>query len=221
MTFDDLGRECSQCLIYQPWAEFYKLARGLNGRHAACRSCARKKAQVHKARDPDALRRMHRESKRRTRAADSAREAAACRRWREKNKEHIARKNRAYYEKNTDRVKASVRAYLAANPEKAKAWQQNYRARRRAGGLLTGAQVHKVLFRSRVCFYCEKAFTLRRRPTLDHVIPLSKGGTNQMWNLVACCRSCNSSKRERPLAVWEPPVGRRLVAEKLAILLAL
>ena len=32
--------------------------------------------------------------------------------------------------------------------------------------------------------------------TLDHVIPLSKGGTNAEDNLITCCRSCNSKKGE-------------------------
>ena len=28
--------------------------------------------------------------------------------------------------------------------------------------------------------------------TADHVIPLSQGGTHDMWNLRAACRKCNS-----------------------------
>jgi len=35
--------------------------------------------------------------------------------------------------------------------------------------------------------------------TLDHVIPLSHGGTNHWMNLVGSCHSCNN-KRNR---VWE------------------
>jgi hypothetical protein len=31
-------------------------------------------------------------------------------------------------------------------------------------------------------------------PCIDHVIPRSRGGSNDLSNLVLCCRSCNSSK---------------------------
>lgn len=39
---------------------------------------------------------------------------------------------------------------------------------------------------------------------LDHVIPRIQGGTNDESNLVACCRSCNSSKGGRRPEEWRP-----------------
>ena len=30
--------------------------------------------------------------------------------------------------------------------------------------------------------------------TVDHVVPLSQGGTNSMWNLQLLCGPCNSEK---------------------------
>ena len=47
----------------------------------------------------------------------------------------------------------------------------------------------------RVCAYCGKA----EAQTLDHIIPQSKGGTDDPQNLVACCIPCNSSKQDRDL----------------------
>lgn len=43
-----------------------------------------------------------------------------------------------------------------------------------------------------------------RRATLcaDHVIPLSRGGTNDEGNLVCACLPCNSSKNDRLLSEW-------------------
>ena len=39
----------------------------------------------------------------------------------------------------------------------------------------------------------------------DHVVPLNKGGTDTMGNIVPCCRSCNASKADRILyEQWIP-----------------
>ena len=38
--------------------------------------------------------------------------------------------------------------------------------------------------------------------SLDHVIPLSKGGTHSVGNMLSLCRSCNSSKSNRFLSEW-------------------
>lgn len=43
------------------------------------------------------------------------------------------------------------------------------------------------------CYLCGDALTLRM-VTVDHVQPLSKGGTCHVSNLRPCCRSCNNAK---------------------------
>ena len=44
----------------------------------------------------------------------------------------------------------------------------------------------------RICHYCGAPAT-----SVDHVIPKARGGSNNETNLVACCASCNASKRDR------------------------
>ena len=36
----------------------------------------------------------------------------------------------------------------------------------------------------------------------DHVIPISKGGTHVLSNLVPACRACNFSKRAKDAETW-------------------
>ncbi|NJR41179.1 MAG: hypothetical protein HC781_22980 [Leptolyngbyaceae cyanobacterium CSU_1_4] len=39
--------------------------------------------------------------------------------------------------------------------------------------------------------------------TLDHVIPLSKGGSDLPGNLACACLQCNSSKSDRTVQEWK------------------
>jgi 5-methylcytosine-specific restriction protein A len=44
------------------------------------------------------------------------------------------------------------------------------------------------------CHYCHGNF----RPeelTMDHVVPLSRGGRSNKGNVVACCKKCNNDKK--------------------------
>jgi hypothetical protein len=50
------------------------------------------------------------------------------------------------------------------------------------------------------CVYCGSV----ERLACDHIVARSRGGRNELSNLAAACQSCNSSKRDRPLALWRP-----------------
>lgn len=72
-----------------------------------------------------------------------------------------------------------------------------------------------------LCRYCGKEVrrTARRlfvfRATLDHVIPRSRGGSNDRENLVTCCQPCNDLKADRtPEEAGMPllPVGTFRIA---------
>lgn len=55
-----------------------------------------------------------------------------------------------------------------------------------------------VLERDGSCAYCQSSLT-KYTVTLDHVIPKSAGGSDDLDNLVACCKSCNTLKGAMPL----------------------
>lgn len=46
---------------------------------------------------------------------------------------------------------------------------------------------------SGLCFYCGKKFAFKEL-TMDHVVPLARGGTTTAGNVVPACRPCNKNK---------------------------
>ena len=45
-----------------------------------------------------------------------------------------------------------------------------------------------------ICYYCEKKFN-RNLLTMDHIVPLSRGGKSTKGNIVPSCKICNTSKK--------------------------
>lgn len=57
-----------------------------------------------------------------------------------------------------------------------------------------------VLWRDRGhCKYCYEILTAKTF-TIDHIVPVSAGGTDEFKNLVACCKYCNKFKGSQPLS---------------------
>lgn len=58
------------------------------------------------------------------------------------------------------------------------------------------------------CAYC--TIDCSKRPTIDHIIPRSKGGNNKLENLVIACFECNNKKGGK-----SPKNFRRLMLQPL------
>ena len=52
----------------------------------------------------------------------------------------------------------------------------------------------RELFRQGICHYCGKTFP-ETELTLDHIVPVARGGRSTRGNLVVCCRACNQAKK--------------------------
>lgn len=108
------------------------------------------------------------------------------------------RKRYATDEKFRERTKKNVRVYIQNNPEqRQKVYIRNhqYRARRRgANGVFSYSDWTDMIKRTGGrCTYCGS----EKKLTVDHIVPLSKGGTNYRDNLQLLCRSCNARKSDK------------------------
>jgi len=45
-----------------------------------------------------------------------------------------------------------------------------------------------------VCYYCHQIFH-RDDLTMDHIVPVSRGGKSTKNNIVPCCKDCNNDKK--------------------------
>lgn len=52
------------------------------------------------------------------------------------------------------------------------------------------------------CHYCGRV-TPRSELTMDHVVPLTRGGRSVKSNLVTCCKECNNQKKNLLPQEWD------------------
>jgi len=53
-----------------------------------------------------------------------------------------------------------------------------------------------------VCLYCGRKFSSREL-TMDHIIPISRGGKTTKGNVTTCCKECNNAKKQLLPMEWE------------------
>ena len=55
---------------------------------------------------------------------------------------------------------------------------------------------------SGICHYCKGQFAPKEL-TMDHVIPIARGGRSEKFNLVPCCKECNTKKKQLLPTEWD------------------
>jgi 5-methylcytosine-specific restriction endonuclease McrA len=68
------------------------------------------------------------------------------------------------------------------------------RAERRKARTLRKTRWWQQKTASGTCHYCGRKVGIKNL-TMDHVIPLARGGQSTKGNLVPCCKKCNTSKK--------------------------
>ena len=137
---------------------------------------------------------------------ESVRERA--KRWSRTHPDRKRSNDKEYYAKNTDKRRAQSQEWYQSNKERRREYKrlpevrrryQAHQARRRSlkkgsKGTVTAQQFKELCERyDNKCLACGKKVTL----TMDHVIPLSKGGIHDISNIQPLCLSCNSSKYDK------------------------
>ena len=209
------GKRCTRCDEWKALERYPKRARRADGRESRCRECSNASLRESRQNRRDLLaegaevehgtvnayssygcrcdpcREAKREESRRFYETNRASRLAATMRWRAKDPDRHLATNRDWYRRNGDharKVKARAqhrritRARLRGDERLHAEWEW-LRLLRRHGGR---------------CAYCDAQGVMTR----DHVIPVSRGGTDTIGNILPACQSCNYSKKDRLLVEW-------------------
>ena len=109
----------------------------------------------------------------------------------EHREEHL-RYGREHYIAHREELLENSRKYFLEHPEAHSKANHNRRALlANAPGTLTKKDIKKCLEdHQNKCYYCNSTEHL----TIDHLVPLSRGGSNTPDNIVPACKACNSRK---------------------------
>jgi 5-methylcytosine-specific restriction endonuclease McrA len=163
----------------------------------------------------------------------------SLKKWRDKNKERILKDNNKFrkehpeyrsehYKKNKEKILKQNKKWREENPEHFKEIQKKWhktekgKAMIQRGNSKRQARIKKIIntltskewldilekYNYR-CFYCDAEFEIENMPTRDHIIPISKGGNNIKENVIPACKSCNSSKQDKDLIIFEMKIDRK------------
>lgn len=140
----------------------------------------------------------------------ATREASRQRYLRERDRRLKQRFN--YYHGHVEQYRLYYQQYRQSHALQCKVNGHNRRARQRsAPGSHNVTDVQRQ-YKSQKgkCYYCFKKLSQGKKAYhVDHIIPLSRGGSNDPSNLVITCPSCNLSKKDKLPHEW--PEGGRLL----------
>lgn len=141
----------------------------------------------------DRYRQRNAEKIRQRRLLRKQRELAYNREYRETRREELRAKNRAYRERNLARERARSKAYSKRRPEVGQKNVLSYRARKR-GAFVEHIDPTVVYRRDKaVCGICRKHVT-KDQASIDHIIPLARGGEHAYRNVQLAHLRCNIGK---------------------------
>lgn len=108
--------------------------------------------------------------------------------------------SQSWYANNKSANAAFTKAFLDRNPGLRSHYVSTYRARKRDNGVFAISKHEIASLLLKPCFYCGDNL---QKITLDHIVPISRGGRHSIGNLVSACMPCNSSKGSKFITEWK------------------
>lgn len=211
------ARYCTgECKELKDFKEFGKLKHGKYGLKSRCKTCDSKKKREYYNNNKEQINKKRKEyynnnkdyiiEKTKQHRDKNKEEINKKRREQYKNnKESINKRNRYYYERNKKRILESNKEYKRNNKdyylEKAR---ERYALKKNSFGNFTEKEFRKTLewFDYKCAYSGETISYDLSNCHREHVVPLSKGGDNGIWNIVPSLDSVNLSKHNSDMEEW-------------------
>ena len=123
----------------------------------------------------------------------------------QKHREKRLVSSRKWSKENPEEHKAAVRRWAQEHPERIRERLRQYQTkkRNRLGVVPENITEKMMLEQEGRCNHCSKS--LKQGYHIDHIVPLSKGGMHDEYNLQLLCPHCNQVKHDSVDAKWFPP----------------
>ena len=184
-------KKCNKCGEIKSLEEFSKNKSSKDGLKTQCKACENQRSK----RYYEANREKIAEQKKQYRKANPEKKAEYNKQYRKANREKTLEYQKQYRKANREKMAEYQKQYHKDNKEAYRLYSQKRRARKaNAAGHYTQEQLQaRFDYHGNRCVYCGSEEDL----TIEHLIPLSGGGTNWPANLAPACKSCNCGKGNR------------------------
>lgn len=129
--------------------------------------------------------------------------------YRQQNLDRALASSRAWRIRNLNKARQDAAIWRNANRERVRMSQRKYKALKAATPADVALSLNQwtdiLSYYGHRCAYCLSKGSL----SMDHVQPLSRGGTHTADNTVPACISCNASKNDRTPLEWLMAGGRK------------
>lgn len=189
-------KRCPTCQQHKVTESFAKKRRSPDGLNWQCRQCDATGRKAHAERTKKRNRQYREQNKEKVKRLQQdwkERNPEYSKQWIAENKEKVNSRSRQWYNDNKEHCIKNSRKWRQDNPQKVQAIRHRRRARvKNTGGEFSDKEWEYIChIYNNQCLRCGAT---DKPLTPDHVIPLSKGGSNNIDNIQPLCRKCNTVK---------------------------
>ncbi len=199
-------KTCKGCGVEKALHALYAAARNSDGRMGKCKACVKARVRENRRERLEQYARYERsranlphrvEARRAYQEAHKEEISEYKKRWRRENAQMVALRSREHYERHKDEIVARSKKWAEDNPEKVGLAKADKRRKRRAAkhtslGSFTAEEFEELCERyGNRCLACGRT---EIRLEADHIVTLTKGGSNDISNIQPLCGICNRRK---------------------------